>query len=96
MNKATYQYCCVSPRDLEELQYIVDNNQNITYPTFRKHVNTESFNEIKEDLGYTSQLKKDCNIALSNDWSVSFHKSKTPDGKSVYYICHSAIEYIFY
>ena len=70
--------------------------ETITYATFRKHVETESFNEIKEGLGYTRQLQKDCDITLSNDYSVSFHKSKTPEGKPVYYICHSAIEYIFY
>lgn len=96
MNKAIYQYCCVSPNNLDELNHIIDNNRNITYETFKKHVDTESFNEIKESLGYTPQFKKDCNISISNDWSISFHKSKTPEGKDVYYLCHSAIEYIFY
>jgi len=91
-----YQYCCVNAPDIDELNYIIDNNRDITYNTLRKNVDTESFNDVKKSLGYNRQLFLDCGITLQNDYTVSFHKSKLPDGRKVYYICHSAIEYIFY
>ena len=96
MYKKTYQYCCVSPKNLTELNYIIDNSKKITYKTLRNNVNSESFKEVKEMLGYNRQLWHDCGITLKSDWAVSFYKSKTPKGKLVYYIRHSAIEYIFY
>lgn len=96
MSRKEYQYCCVNAPDIDELNYIIDNSREITYETFRKNVETESFNEIKEGLGYTREVQRGCNLTLKNDWAVSFHKSKTEDNKQVYYICHSAIEYIFY
>lgn len=96
MNKPIYQYCCVSPKSITELNYIIDNSREITYETLRKRVDPESFKEVKEMLGYNRQLQRDCGITLKSDWGVSFYKSKMLKGKPVYYICHSAIEYIFY
>lgn len=95
LRKAQYFSNCVSYPDIDELNHIIDSNMVITYRTFRKHVDTKSFNELKRYLGYTEELRKNCNITIENDYSVSFHKSKTPDGTTVYYIRHSAIEYIF-
>lgn len=85
-----YQYCCVSPNSLKELKYIIDNNSDVTYNTFIKHVDKDDMNLLKKDLGYNRDL------TLKNDWHVSYHKSKLPDGRPVYFLCHSAIEYIFY
>lgn len=91
-----YRYCCVNAPDLEELNYIVDNSKYITVNTFKKAIGSENYNELKESLGYTKQLKKDCNLTLENDWSVTFHKSKLEDNTPVYFCCHSAIEHIYY
>lgn len=91
-----YQYCCVHPKSIDELNYIIDNEREITYNTLRKNVDSDSFKEVKELLGYNKQLFLDCGLTLQNDYAVSFHKSKLPDGRRVYYIRHSAIEYIFY
>lgn len=96
MVRMNFQYSCVSPKDIEELNHIIDNSREVTYKTFRKYVETESFNNIKEGLGYTKQLYNDCGLTIENDYAVSFHKSKTIEGKPVYYLRHSAIEYIFY
>lgn len=96
MNKPVYQYCCVSPISLEELDYIIDNSREITYETLRNSVDPESFKEIKEMLGYNRHLQRDCGITLKSDYAIGFYKSKTPKGQPVYYIRHSAIEYIFY
>ena len=95
MGKSEYYSNCVHYPDIDELQYIVDVNKEITYKTFRSHVDTESFNAIKESLGYTAELGRKYNLTIQNDYAVSFHKSKTPKGEIVYYINHSAIEYIF-
>jgi len=95
MERLTYQYNCVGCPNINELNYIIDNAKDITYQTFRRHVDTESFTLLKEQLGYTPQLARDCSLTLANDWAVSFCKSKTPKGKPVYYIRHSAIEHIF-
>lgn len=95
MGKSEYYSNCVHYPDIDELNHIIDVNKEITYKTFRSHVDTESFNEVKEGLGYTAKLKRNCNLTIQNDYAVSFHKSKTPEGKTVYFIRHSAIEYIF-
>jgi hypothetical protein len=87
-----YQYNCVSPKSLKELNHIIDNLTNITYETFRKHVNKDDFKMLKESLGYVPGSLP----TWKQDWSITYHKSKTPKGKTVYIFCHSGIEYIFY
>lgn len=95
MDRLKYYSCCVDYPDVDELNHIVDNSREISYRTFRSHVDSENFNTIKEKLGYTNQLRKNCNLTLQNDYAVSFHKSRTPEGKPVYFLRHSAIEYVF-
>lgn len=81
-----YQYNCVSPRNINELNFIVENSREITYKTFINKVDKRMIKEFNDNVG----------IPINKDWSVSFWKSKTPEGKQVYYFRHSAIEYIFY
>lgn len=88
MGKYRYAYNCVSPLDRDELFHIVDNYIDIKYETFRKHVDKEDFQELQKQLGYDKWLH------IKNDWSVSFHRSKYK-GKTIYFLCHSAIEYVF-
>lgn len=85
-----YQYDCVNPRSLRELEFIIDNSEDIVYSTFVRNVNKDDLKILKERLGYSRSFP------LKNDWHVSYHKSKLPNGNSVYYMCHSYIEYIFY
>lgn len=84
------QYCCVSCPRIKELTYIIDNSKQVTLSTFKKHVDRDDFKELTSNLGYGKWLP------ISNDWHISYHKSKTPKGRTVYYMCHSAIEYVFY
>lgn len=86
-----FRYSCVSPRSLRELDFIIDNSREVTYQTVRKHIGSENMKELSSSLGYD-----DCDLTLEDDYAVSFHKSKLPDGSSVYYVRHSAIEYIYY
>ena len=43
-----FQYNCVSPRDEEELDFIVSNYETITYETFIKNVNSLDLKDLKE------------------------------------------------
>lgn len=88
MKNFYYQYNCVNPLDTEELFYIVDNNIDITYNTFLKHINSQDFKELCNDLGYNEDFH------IKNDWHVSYHRAKY-EGKTIYFLCHSAIEYVF-
>jgi hypothetical protein len=81
-----YQYNCTSPKNIDELFFIVENSREITYKTFISKVDKEFIKEFNESMY----------IPINKDWTVSFWKSKTPEGKPVYYFKHSAIEYIFY
>jgi hypothetical protein len=88
MKNYRYQYNCVNPLDTEELFHIIDNNIDITYNTFLKHVNKEDFAALCEELGYSKDFH------IKNDWHVSYHRAKY-EGETIYFMCHSAIEYIF-
>lgn len=93
MTKLKFQYDCVNPKSLEELNFILENSKEITYKTFASKVDKNELKELKENLGYT---KDKLNISFKNDWSIQFYKSKTNNGKIVYYFSHSRIEHIFY
>jgi hypothetical protein len=80
---------CVEYPNLEDLNTIIENERTITLNTFKKHVDREQFNGLKAGLGYTRDFK------LEDDWHVSYHKSKDKRKNTVYYMQHSAIEYIF-
>jgi hypothetical protein len=94
MEKLKYQYCCVSPSSLEELQFIIDNNSEVTYNTFIKKVDKDELNQLKSNFGYVNNSKY--GLTLKKDWYVSYHKSKLPDNRVCYYLRHSGIEYVFY
>ncbi len=83
---AEFQYTCVGCGDLEELEYIIDHAREISYRTFAKAIDPDFLEEIKPNGG----------VPLSRDWAVTFHKSKLPDSRPVYFMDHSAIEHVFY
>lgn len=84
-----FRYNCVSPDSLKELNFIVDNMIEITYDTFLKNVNLESFQELSKNFGY----RRDFHI--KNDQTVTYHKCKLKN-KVAYICCWSAIEHVFY
>ena len=88
----SFQFTCVGAtgRNLENLFHIIENNREITRKTFLKYVDREEMKDIENQLGYGSWLR------MSQDWHVSYHKSKTLEGLPVYYFRHSAIEYVFH
>jgi len=78
-----YETCCVNANG-QDISDMVDSSKNITWETLLKHVNIEEIEMILPNE----------NPTLKKDWAVSFHKSKYQN-KKCYYICHSAIEYVF-
>jgi len=86
MEKLNYQYNCVNPESLEELEYIIENAEEIEWEEFKNNVN----------LNQVSHYNNPSLPPLEKDWAVSFYKSILPDGRVVYYYEHSHIEYIYY
>lgn len=85
-----YQYNCVSPSSLEELEYVIENNESITVEEFKAIIGIENFAELEAMLGYNDELK------LEDDWHVTYHSGKLPDNTPFAFVQHSCIEYIYY
>ena len=83
--KAEYLTCCVNST-AELIDNMVERAKEINVFTFIRRVNINV-----EDFGY---VKKGKGLKLKNDWAVSFFKSIF-NGQPCYYMCHSAIEYIY-
>jgi hypothetical protein len=92
--KKSFKYNCVGCSNVKELHYIIENSRQISYKTFINNVNKNDMEILIDNLGYSKHYKQ--GLIFSNDWHISYHKSKTQKGKIVYYFSHSAIEYIFY
>ena len=76
--------------DVASLTAMIEAGRDITYATFRKHVDYEEFIDICRHLGYERGMK----LQLWTDCAVHFH-SGTLHGKRAYWFCWSAIEYVF-
>ena len=89
-----YLKCCVDfeTNEVESLNKMIDNATEITYSTFIKHIGIKQISQLFPF--YIWGQKKEGGVRLKDDWAVSFYKSKL-NGVLVYYINHSAIEYIF-
>ena len=77
---------------MEMLLYIVDNNIRISRRTFLKNVGIDNVKELEDRLGYWSHHRK--GMTMAQDYHVSYHRAKY-EGETVYYVRHSAIEYVF-
>ena len=66
---------------------MVDNSKEIKYTTMFRAV--PALSQWAEDMGYSKN-----GLALSRDYHVRYYKSFYK-GVACYYVCHSAIEYIF-
>lgn len=93
------QYTCVAAPSLKELSFIIDHERDISYRTFQKAVGNDRIIELETLLGYRDPdngRKRYTDLSLKSDYAVSYHKSKLPSGKPVYFCRHSCIEYIYY
>ena len=93
MAKFKFHTDCVSS-DGESINNMVDHDKqrDITRNTFLKYVCKEDLQQLEDNFGYSRHYKQ--GLIMANDWHVSYHKSFYR-GKPCYYLCHSAIEYIF-
>lgn len=89
MHKFYYYTNCINST-AKLIDEMIDRSIEITYKTFISKVD---INELKKLFPFYDQ-RSDQGLTLKNDWSVSYHRSKYK-GECCYYICHSAIEYIF-
>jgi len=87
-----YRFCCVGARgkNLKALNYLMDNERQVTMETFRRNVNRNQRVLLESALGYNRKLP------ISRDYHVSYHKGKLPNGKPAYFLKHSAIEHVFH
>ncbi len=83
--KFEYLTCCVTST-ARLIDSMVESARQITCKTFLARVNIDV-----EAFGY---VRRGAGLKLCDDWAVSFHKS-IYNGKPCYYMCHSAIEYIY-
>ena len=97
MSKLTYLNCCVSwpARDVEAdggLAEMIDRGVEITRRTFLKHVCKQELGDLEEGLGY--QAHPAMGMTMASDYHVTYWRSRL-HGRRVYYIVHSAVEYVF-
>jgi hypothetical protein len=91
--KATLAFRCVDLQvssDVEELEAMVDRARDISFETFARHVDWKPTARL---MGYVTE-KTESGMRLDGDRCVSFHSS-TWRGEPVYYMVHSAIEFVF-
>tara|TARA_B100001105_G_C22282234_1_gene395856 strand:- start:171 stop:605 length:435 start_codon:yes stop_codon:yes gene_type:complete len=92
-DKASLAFRCVdlqASSDVEELQAMVDRARNVSFDTFARHVDWKPTARL---MGYATE-KAEPGMQMEGDRCVSFHSS-TWRGEPVYYLVHSAIEFVF-
>ncbi|MFK4706236.1 hypothetical protein ABIC83_003075 [Roseateles asaccharophilus] len=91
--KATLAFrCCdlIAEADIAELDRMTGAARDIEFDIFARHVD---WKEIADLMGYVTQPGQ-AGMELAKDRCVSFHSS-TWRGERVYYMVHSAIEFVF-
>ena len=81
-----FQYSCVTCSDVEELEGIIDRSEDITHDEFKDAIGEEAYYHLTNVFGYP----------IAEDWHVTYHRSTLENGTTVVYVCHSAIEYVYY
>ncbi len=91
MNKYHYFINCIDwPFNINLLNDMIDNAIEITWSTIVKHCDIQDIKDLFPCYDYEGKG----GLHIKNDYAVSFYRSKLKE-KRIYYICHSAIEYIF-
>jgi len=89
-----YHNCCVGwPADDVHTEGglcdMVDSGRSITRRTFIRNVGLQSVREFEGMMGYPFGR-----LTMARDGAVSYEKGKL-HGRAVYWVNHSAIEYVF-
>lgn len=100
-----YETCCVNA-DGGDISDMVDAAVDVTYEEFMRNVPLDQIFASGIGYGYDWPPAKLLvagidprevgrqGLTLKKDWHVSYHKS-TYQGRPCYFMCHSAIEYVF-
>lgn len=83
----------------EKINALVDSSRTVTWETFRQHVPVEEVEQLFPFYSYRHNKHNEAGeltapMHIKDDYTVRFCKG-VYDGKPVYFIVHSAIEYIF-
>lgn len=79
-----------SGSEMDEFQLMLDKAREVSFATFARHVD---WKPIAQQMGYATGNGAE-GLRLDKDYAVSFYASRH-DGERVYYMIHSAIEYVF-
>lgn len=72
---------------------MIQTGRNITRRTFLKHADRDDRIELERAFGYAPHCQ-DSILTMAKDWAVQYYRGKL-HGETVYWINHSAIEYVF-
>ena len=88
MKEYKYIINCVNST-ASAINNMVDDSIDITYETLIKHIPLEELRSLFSCYSWNGK-----GLQLKNDYAVRFCRSRYK-GERCYYICHSAIEYVF-
>lgn len=71
---------------------MIDVAQEVTRRTFLKHIDRFELQNIEQKLGYMKHPKQ--GLTMAGDFHVAYYRSVL-HGETVYFLKHSAIEYVF-
>lgn len=87
-----YTACCVDCYGrVEALEAMIDEAKPVSYRTFMKHVDRRDVEDVFPDYEWRAPYRY---LTLRRDWHVAYFRSSF-EGRSCYYLVHSATEYIF-
>jgi hypothetical protein len=78
----------------EAIRNLVDNSRSISYRTAHRRIGRAALAEVFPCYDWDRKRSRACYLPMKADWHVSYHKGRYL-GRPVYYVRHSAIEYIF-
>jgi hypothetical protein len=85
----SYTTCCIHST-AEAIAAMVEGARDVTLRTVRQHCDISKWERAS---GYDTGGQRG-GLRLRHDYHVSYSKSRY-EGRPCYYICHSAIEYIW-
>jgi hypothetical protein len=92
-DKASLAFRCVDLQagdDVDELRAMVERSRDISFETFARNVD---WKPLAQSMGYAVEPGAS-GMRLDADRGVAFHSSSWR-GESVYYLVHSAIEFVY-
>jgi len=95
-----YEYCCISPKTPEELDYIIDNMKEVSKEEFYKNVDVnDAIDGVASGVGvdyrrFDKGFDKDPAGFIKRDWTNRYYKIDKK-GIDAYILVNSGVEHIF-